>query len=169
MMRRRFVAVATAAVLGTVAFGSSGAEAAQRLSRHTDWSVYVMTGDQGRVCYAMTEPLDKAPNNLDHGEVALLVATWASGQAREQVMFHVGYPMRLSGPTRARVGSDRFKMFADGQDAFVVDADERPLVRAMKAGATMRVEAFSQRDNATAYEFSLKGVTAALRAVDQAC
>ncbi|HAQ36203.1 MAG TPA: hypothetical protein DCQ53_12705, partial [Alphaproteobacteria bacterium] len=73
-------------------------------------------------------------------------------------------------PPRARIGSDRFDMFVADRDGFVEETeDERRLVRAMKAGAVMRVEATSQRGTATAYEFSLSGITAALNRVEELC
>ena len=42
-------------------------------------------------------------------------------------------------------------------------------VRAMRRGSDMRVEATSNRGTATAYTFSLLGVTAALEQVDDLC
>lgn len=139
-------------------------------SRHERWEVYVQELDGDRLCYAITEPSDSAPSNVEHGNVGFLVASWRSGAATEQPMLSVGYPLRLGAPTSARVGSDRFKMFTDGADAFIeADADEPRLVRAMKRGYTLRLETVSQRGTQTTYEFSLRGVTAALRAVDDAC
>lgn len=142
----------------------------RRVSNHQDWAVYVNDDTpNGRVCYAVTDATELAPQNLEHGRVVLMVGTWASGARTEQVMFHTGYELRPSGPTRARVGSDSYRMFVDGQDAFVYDDEEAGLVRAMRRGATIRIEAMSSRGNATAYSFSLSGVTAALRAVENAC
>ena len=61
-------------------------------------------------------------------------------------------------------------MFAAGQDGFVEDLeDESDLIRQMRRGVDMRIEATSQRGTATAYLFSLTGVTAALERVDALC
>jgi len=173
-VRTGFVGVVSgvALIMGAVIATSASAvdDDPSLLSRHDSWEVYTQELDGDRLCYAITEPTDAAPSNVEHGNVGFLVATWRSGAATEQPMLSVGYPLRLGAPTSARVGSDRFQMFTDGADAFVdADADEPRLVRAMKRGYTLRLETVSQRGTQTTYEFSLRGVTAALRAVSNAC
>ncbi len=165
----RTVLIVLAAAVATAGLGPASAEP-RRVSTHQDWVVYVNDDSpQGRVCYALTDASEIAPRNLDHGRVVMMVGSWASGARTEQVMFQTGYELRPSGPVRARVGSDVYRMFVDGSDAFAYDDEESRLVRAMRRGSTLRVEATSTRGNATAYAFSLRGVTAALRAVAQAC
>lgn len=158
------------AAAATTAVSPAGAIEPQLRSQHQNWAVYTLDVEGDTICYASTEPEDSAPLNADHGDVAFMVATWASGAAREQPMLAVGYPLRLGAPTSARVGSDRFRMFTDGSEAFVeADADEARLVRAMKRGYTMRLETVSDAGTQTTYEFSLRGVTAALDAVQDVC
>ena len=61
-------------------------------------------------------------------------------------------------------------MFTDGTEAFIEDdADQPRLVNAMKRGSTMRLETMSAEGTQTTYEFSLAGITAALRAAADAC
>ena len=123
---------------------SAAADDPQLQSRHEKWTVYSQQLDGDRVCFAASAPDDAAPLNADPGEVSFIVATWASGAAREQPMLSVGYPLRLGAPSSARVGSDRFRMFTDGESAFIEDdADEPRLVRAMERGYTMRLETVS--------------------------
>jgi hypothetical protein len=161
--------IAIALVLSATAAASASA-APQLRSSHDRWSVYTVEVEGDFVCYASTPPEDAAPLSTDHGDVAFMVATWRSGAAREQPMLSVGYPLRLGAPSSARVGTDRFRMFTDGSEAFVEsDEDESRLVRAMERGYSMRVETVSQDGTQTTYEFSLRGVTAALRAVQEAC
>lgn len=134
------------------------------------WSVYSREVDGDRVCYALAEPQDSAPRNVDHGKVAFMIATWRSGAAADQPSFHAGYELRASAQTLARVGSDRFPMYAVDNEAFIEEtSQERRLVNAMKRGSTMRVETVSSRGTATAYEFSLSGATAAMQAAAKAC
>jgi hypothetical protein len=102
--------------------------------------------------------------------VYFFVSTWASGAAREQPSFLVGYELRADNPPRASVGSDRIGMYVSEREGFVEEPrDEARLVDAMRRGATMRVEAVSARGTNTAYTFSLSGVTAALRQASELC
>lgn len=136
----------------------------------SDWHVFTVESDRGLVCYALTQPTDSTPASVDHGEIFFIISTWTSGAAEEQPRFAAGYALRPDSPPTVRVGSDRFAMFVTENDGFIEDtADEERLVRAMRRGATMRVEATSQRGTATAYEFSLSGVSAALDRVESLC
>ncbi len=146
------------------------ARQAENRGAYGDWVVLTRDTENGLVCYAVSRPIEMTPSNVDHGEVFFVISTWASGAASEQPRFVAGYALRPATPPRVRIGSSRFQMFAAGQDGFVEDLDdENDLVREMRRGAEMRIEATSQRGTATAYLFSLQGVTAALQRVDALC
>ena len=137
---------------------------------HRDWRVFTRGEGDSQVCYALSRPQEALPSNVDHGEVFFLVASWQSGAAANQPSFLAGYPLRPDSPPRVRVGSDRFQMFVSEQEGFLEETgEESQLVRAMRRGSDMRVEATSNRGTATAYTFSLLGVTAALEQVDDLC
>ncbi|KAA5804133.1 hypothetical protein F1654_09515 [Alkalicaulis satelles] len=130
---------------------------------HNAWLVFTKGEGRERICYVVSRPTESLPANVQHGEVFFLISSWASGAASEQPSFLAGYPLRPDSPPRARVGSDRFAMYVSENEGFIeAERDASRLVSAMRRGATMRVEASSQRGTATVYEFSLLGVTAAL-------
>ncbi|MGD2133413.1 MAG: hypothetical protein PVI23_11510 [Maricaulaceae bacterium] len=141
------------------------------VSSHQDWAVYTRDLGEDFVCYAATEPVDAAPRSGDHEDVAFLVATWRSGASVEQPMMSAGYQLRLGAPMSVRVGSDRFPMFADEYGYIYVreDDDQARLVRAMKRGYSLRLETVTFEGTQTTYEFSLRGVTAAIDAANAAC
>lgn len=137
---------------------------------HSDWRVFTRGEGDARVCYALATPREALPRNVDHGDVFFLVASWANGDASEQPSFKAGYALRPDSPPQARVGSDRFAMFVADQEGFIeAPRDEDRLVDAMRRGSSMRIEAMSDRGTATVYEFSLSGITAALRDAAQRC
>lgn len=169
--------LALAAVFGGVtaltgagsAFAQSAPEPVFR-GAHTDWRVFTRGEGSAKICYALSQPSESLPGNVEHGDVFFLVSTWADGSASEQPNFLAGYPLKPESPPRARVGSDLFTMFVSDQEGFLEEAeDENQLVRAMRRGSTMRVDAVSARGTATVYEFSLSGVTAALDAAEALC
>ena len=137
---------------------------------HNAWRVFTRGAGGERICYALSTPTEELPASANHGEVFFILASWANGDANEQPNFLAGYSLRADNPPEARVGSSRFDMFVSEQEGFLEDqSDESRLVRSMRRGSVMRVEAVSTRGTATAYEFSLSGVTAALRQVGQLC
>jgi len=136
----------------------------------TDWTVYSRDDGGDKSCYAITKPKSKAPKNVNHGDVYFLVSNWKSGAAKEQPSFLSGYPLKTTRAPKARVGASSITMYAADNEAFIESgSDERSLVAKMRAGATMRVQAVSARGTETSYNFSLKGITAALRKAKSAC
>ena len=160
-----------AASLAAVAAALSCAHAApEQVATYKDWFVYTNGEGQERVCYAVTVPKDRSPASVNHGDVYVMIATWANGAATEQPSFMAGYPLRDAPEPEMRVGSSRFEMFTSGNEGFIeAGEDEERLVAAMRRGADMRLSAMSERGTATDYTFSLLGVSNALDRAARAC
>ena len=161
--------VARAAAIAAASV-TAAAAAPEQIATYKDWFVYTNGEGADRVCYAVTTPKDRSPVKAQHGDVYVMVATWANGAATEQPSFMAGYPLRDAPDPEARIGSDRFEMFGAGNEGFVeAEEDERRLVAAMRRGADMRLSAMSERGTATDYTFSLLGVSSALDRAAKAC
>lgn len=135
-----------------------------------DWAAYSRAEGGDKICYIISEPQKKVPSSVNHGDVFFMVSNWKSGQAKEQPSLMAGYPLKISSPPTTMVGSARTRMYVSQNEAFIKDtADERELVKKMRGGANMRVSAMSERGTAVSYDFSLKGVTAALNKAKSSC
>lgn len=152
----------TALLLGMCLFCADALAAPEAIARFKDWAVFTNEVDGDRVCYAATEATDKAPAGADHGEVWFYVTNWRSGRAKGQPSLKVGYELRPDLSPSARVGRSSWTLFSAGNEAFARDQDDPRLVRALKRGSELRVEAVSKRDTQVAYHFSLAGSTAAI-------
>ena len=156
--------------LALVMPASAYANAPKHDSTHSDWSVYTRGSGSETVCFALTKAKTLSPSSVNHGDVYFMVSSWKNGSAKEQPSFLAGYGLKTNRAPKARVGSTTLSMYAVQQDAFIESStDEKKLVAKMRAGATMTVSAVSQRGTNTSYEFSLKGVTAAIRKANSAC
>jgi Invasion associated locus B (IalB) protein len=135
-----------------------------------DWAVFTTKSGGDTLCYVRSFAQDKAPKNVDHGDVIFFVSIWKSNRSERQPSMMTGYTLKATPPPKARVGSTRITMYADGDEAFIEELrDEKKLIAAMKKGSLLRVEARSKRGTATTYEFSLSGITAALQKADALC
>lgn len=139
------------------------------IGRYNDWRVYTEGEGRGMVCFAAVEASDKAPKAAEHGEVTFYVSAFKSGAATGQPSLRVGYTLRTDLAPAAIIGRERFPMYAAGQEAFVPDGREKPLIEAMKKGSELRVEAASVKDARTAYHFSLKGSREAIEKARALC
>lgn len=165
-MKRLFMALAITTVTATTAYAADP----KLEGTFSDWSVYSRADGRELICYAIAKPEAKAPSNVNHGDIYFMVANWKSGAAKEQPSLLTGYSLKTTRAPLAYVGSTKVTMYASENEAFVdANADERTLVRKMRAGSKMRVEAVSSRGTETSYIFSLKGITAALRKAKTTC
>lgn len=158
-------------VLGLLAAALVGSAMAapSAIGRYNDWTVYEDTVGGTRICFAATEATDKAPKSATHGDVWFYVTNWANGAARGQPSLKVGYELRPDLPAKARIGRSVWPMFNNQNEAFAEDEDDPRIVRALKRGSELRVEAVSARNTAVAYHFSLRGSSSAIDRAAAAC
>ncbi|MEO1476408.1 MAG: invasion associated locus B family protein [Pseudomonadota bacterium] len=150
-------------------FSGSAIANPEAVAKFKDWTVFTASVDGQRVCYAATEATDEAPASADHGDVWFYVTSWASGQVRSQPSLKVGYELRADLAPSARIGRAGWTLFSAGNEAFAADDDDPQLVRALKRGSELRVEAVSARDTQVAYHFSLAGSSAAIDRAADSC
>ena len=137
---------------------------------YSDWIVYSRAQGGDKICYALSKPTVKSPKSVNHGDVYFMVSNWRSGAAKEQPSFLAGYPLKKIRSPEARVGSSKYVMYTSDNEAFIEsNSNERALVSKMKAGATMSLKAVSARGTDVTYQFSLKGITAALKKARAVC
>lgn len=167
MFVSRLRPLALLVVMALLAFDALAAPSA--VARFKDWVVFTDQVDGDTICYAATEATDKAPASANHGDVWFYVTNWKSGRARSQPSLKVGYELRGDLAPSARVGRSRFTLFSAGNEAFARDEDDPRIVRDLKRGSELRVEAVSKRDTQVAYHFSLAGSSKAIERAASAC
>jgi len=135
-----------------------------------DWRVYSRFDGQQKLCYVVSDAKSKSPSHVRHGDIHFIVANWKSGAAFEQPSFMADFGLKSSNPPRLRVNGSQYPMFVSQNEAFIAERDdEESLIKNMRAGSTMRVDAVSMRGTNVTYTFSLQGVTAALEKAQSAC
>lgn len=151
----------------SLTLGSAAVADAQpaRVKQFDAWGVYAYTQDGQKNCYALSVPVNQQPSNVNHGDNFLIVAPQGSSYAPQAIM---GYGLKQDSEVAVKVDDKSFSMLPKDNAAWVKNqAAEPEMVKAMRAGSQMVVEATSQRGTETRYAYSLKGVTAALQEVQK--
>lgn len=133
------------------------------------WKVFTDQVGGETMCYAATPATDKAPRSAEHGDVWFYVSSSRSGKARSQPSLKVGYQLRRDLPGKAEIGRASYTLYGVGNEAFAQDDDDPKLVRALKRGSELRVQATSERNTRVTYHFSLSGSAAAIDSAAVAC
>lgn len=165
------------ALCGMISLSVSAASANQAKAQFSDWRLFVEGNGQAKNCYIASEPKRSTPKNAKRGDIFLVVSHRPGQGVRNELSVRIGYPFSPTSEPFARVGSDEFGFFTgvevqNGADewAWLDKLDDQPrLVTAMKRGNELVFKATSARGTLTTDSYSLKGVTAAMKALDAAC
>lgn len=162
----------TAAIVFVALFaGVAFAQTATRVATFQDWSVYSGTGNEGRVCYAASQPTQMLPQGVNRDPAFFMVSTWPERNAVDEAYIKMGYPLEPNSTVSVTIDNDETFIFFIGQDdAWIREIElEEELIAAMRAGVTMVVRGRSNRGTETNDTYSLRGITAALERVASEC
>lgn len=155
----------------TVALAGGSAIAAEpkRLGQYKDWEAFVANDQGGKVCYALSAAKESKGKYSKRGPVFLMVARRPADGVYDEASAIAGYQYQNGSRPEFRIGKRRFVASGEGGVAWPRKADGRKLVSAMRGGATLELLGVSARGTRTTDKFSLRGVTAALKAIAKAC
>lgn len=159
--------LSTLTFIGAIALAlPAQAQTATRIGQHNAWGTYSYAQNNGKVCYVLSVPTAKQPPNLDHGDIFFFVSQKPGQNVAYEPQFIAGYNLRENSKVTVTIGANTFSMFVRGNSAWMENPAQEPqLVAAMRGGSTMSIKATSGRGNPTSYEFSLKGISAALASI----
>ena len=139
-----------------------------------DWTAYTAPTPQGKVCYALSNPIASLPKKLARDKAYVIISVWPGRGVHDELEIVPGYLYRDGEPVFAQVGANRTEFFTrnDGKSgsAWVKDInDESALVAAMRGGSTLTVSGVSKKGTKTTDTYSLSGIAGALDRAHQAC
>ena len=149
--------------------GAAAAQSPTLIEQFNAWGAYSYNGPKGKVCYILSLPTQKQPQNVKHGDIFFLISQRPGQNVSYEPQAMMGYALKEDSKVTVNVDSKNFVLFTKGESAWVENAaEESALVGAMRAGSQMSVKATSRRGTSTNYTYSLTGVTAALKEI-QSC
>lgn len=172
-MNRAVMANTAAVLVAAVLVAPSGGVSAQErklLGTNGEWVAFESETSKGKICYIISQPQDKEPKNVRRDEVYFMVSHRPGDNVKNEVMTVIGYPFDKKTDASAEIGDAKWAMFTNGDSAWVeLPSTEEKIVDAMKSGTTMVVHGTSWRGTQTTDQYSLSGVTASLKLIDDAC
>lgn len=148
--------------------GSALAQTPSQISQFNAWGAYSYQSGNGKVCYVLSVPTQKAPASVDHGDIFFLVSQKPGQNISFEPQFMAGYELNPNAKVIVTIGSRKFNMFVNGKSGWMENAAEEPqLIAAMQSGSDLKVDAQSKRGTKTSYTYSLKGISAALKAIQK--
>lgn len=136
------------------------------------WKAHRYTPDGNDVCFMSSTPekWTSDPQNVQRGDIYVLVTHRPAKDVRDEVSIYTGYPYEEGSRVTVAIDGQDFELFTHGETAWAYDAEQdRRLVQAMIRGNTMVIRGTSSRGTLTVDTYSLAGFTAAHDAIGRAC
>ena len=134
-----------------------------------NWSTY-QASSPTKTCYAAAQPVKREPARLKRDPGYFLISTRPKQGVRNEVAIIAGFTAKKGTEPEVHIGSAKFSLVANGANLWIKNAaEERPLLNAMRKGATMTVHITSLRGNRTVDSYSLSGLSQALDLAAKTC
>jgi invasion protein IalB len=158
-----------AAFAAFLAANQAAAAETTLISKHADWDASRRTVGKERVCYISSLPKKSAGKYKKRGEASVIVAHWPKRKRWAEITVNAGYRYKPKSEVVIRIGKADHRLFTSGEQAYAYKGEDAKIVRAMRAGASMVIVGVSARGTRTVDTYSLKGISAALKAIDAEC
>jgi hypothetical protein len=152
------------------AAASPGGVPATLVASFGDWGVYTAQSGRTKICYALTQPKDRLPKNVNRDPAYLFVSFRPAENVKNEVAFVMGFPTRESGAAEATIGSANYALLTKDANAWLKNpAEEGQAISTMARGQALVVKAQSARGTQLTDRYSLTGFTKALERARQEC
>ncbi|MEM7620182.1 MAG: invasion associated locus B family protein [Pseudomonadota bacterium] len=170
MFSRYTILYAFIILLGVPAFGfAQGAKLIEQFESK-DWSAQIYEDNGKKICFAASKPTSSEPSGVRRGEIIFYVSSWPADKVNHEVSVKIGYSFKPGSEVTAEIGDKKFTFFVKDDKAFIAEAEEeKRLIEAIKAGSAMVIKGLSSRGTQTTDQYSLSGVSAALKKIAQSC
>lgn len=137
----------------------SGAATTQALQLETNGTWIAFSSPSGRkVCYAMSQPKERLPKNLNRDPGFLFVSARPADKVSGEVSWVLGFPAKEGQPAEAKIDDKTYALTTKGDKAWLKNpADDEKFVEALAEGNTLTVKATSGRGNTLTDKYVLAG------------
>jgi invasion protein IalB len=140
------------------------------LGESGDWAAYTYKAADTKVCYVSSQPKSSEPKTAKRDPIFFLVTHMPGRKVKGEISTIIGYPFKKDTTVELKVDQAGFELFTNADGAWAdTAATEKKIVTAMKSGAALTVKGTSWRGTVTTDTYSLKGLSAAIAKIDEAC
>ena len=139
------------------------------IGKYKNWETFVYNDTKGKVCFAQTVPLERAPKNFKRQPSRLFVTFRKSENVKNEISITSGHEYRSSSVI-AKSGKNEFALFSQGDFAWLIDGEEEfNLIKTMKKASKLSVSAVAKNGSQTKDLYSMMGFTKAYNAARKSC
>ena len=157
-------------ILFTFLFSSNAiSDQPKSIGKYKSWEAFTYNGSNGKICFAQTIPLDRAPKNLKRDPSRLFVTFRKNEKIKNELSVTSGHMYKKSS-VMAKSGKNEFLFFSQGNFAWLIDGEEEfNLIKTMKRASKLSVTARTSTGTETKDMYSMMGFTKAYNTARKNC
>ena len=139
------------------------------IGKYKSWEAFIYSGNKGKICFAQTVPLERAPKNLKRDPSRLFVTFRKDEKIKNELSVTSGHMYKKSSVI-AKSGKNEFLFFSQGNFAWLIDGEEEfNLIKTMKKASKLSVTARTSTGTETKDMYSMMGFTKAYNTARKSC
>jgi hypothetical protein len=161
---------AAGAAAARPAQAATGPGGASLLTSYGDWGVYTAQAGRSKICYALSQPKDRLPKNVNRDPAYLFVSFRPAENVKNEVALVLGFSAKENGPAEAAVGNASYALITKATNAWLKNpAEEGQAIATMAKSGTVTVKTQSARGSSLTDRYSLNGFSKALEHARKEC
>jgi hypothetical protein len=161
---------AAAAAAARPVQAATGPGGASLLTSYGDWGVYTAQAGRSKICYALSQPKDRLPKNVNRDPAYLFVSFRPAENVKNEVALVLGFSAKENGPAEAAVGNASYALITKATNAWLKNpAEEGQAIATMAKSGTVTVKTQSTRGSSLTDRYSLNGFSKALEHARKEC
>ena len=137
--------------------------------KYKNWESFKIDTDKGKICFAQTKPVKRAPGAIKRGESRLFVTFRPNENIRDEVSVTSGHVYKSSSVT-AKSGKNNFSLFSQSNFAWLLDEkEEQKFIKVMKRATNLMIIGGTKDGAQTTDHYSMMGFTKAYNTAKKTC
>lgn len=165
-----FLSVVGLSLFGAASVSPAFAEDPKLIGEYGAWSAYVWIEDGSKICYMASKPEKEEGNYSRRGEIFALVTHRPSEGTNNVFSYSTGYDYKVNSDATLKIDGDRYTLVTHEETAWASNTvmDDK-IAKSIQRGSKMIVKGTSKRGTLTTDTYSLRGSSAAHKAISDAC
>jgi hypothetical protein len=149
---------------------ATGPGGASLVTSYGDWGVYTAQTGRSKICYALSQPQDRLPKNVNRDPAYLFVSFRPAENVKNEVALVLGFTAKENAPAEAAIGNTSYALITKAASAWLKNpAEEGQAISTMARSGTIIVKSQSMRGSSLTDRYSLNGFSKALDHARREC
>ena len=161
--------IITGLFLTLLIVSSAMANAPKSSGKYKNWESFVLMTEKGKICFAQTKPVKRAPSAIKRNESRIFVTFRPSENVKDEISVTSGHNYKNS-TVSAKSGKSNYSFFSQGNFAWLLDEnEEKKFIKLMKRATNLMIKGKTKDGAETTDHYSMMGFTKAYNTAKKTC